>query len=185
MNNKSEITMNNTSIIGNIISWLFGIVFFAIGVINTFWGNDPGFGVFILLLSFVYFLPVNTILKKMAGFSISGMGIVKIVLGIFIVWAALGVGELYDKIELMKMDYNTPSITFIARVETRKENCLGSLFGCLLTSAEIIKENRMQVKITTLSIIRTARSLRYTQGHCRSTGTLFPRVSHYKCKINS
>ena len=104
MNNKSEITMNNTSIIGNIISWLFGIVFFAIGVLNTFWGNDPGFGVFILLLSFVYFLPVNTILKKMAGFSISGMGIVKIVLGIFIIWAAVGVGELYDKIELMKMD---------------------------------------------------------------------------------
>ncbi len=104
MNNKSEITMNNTSIIGNIISWLFGIVFFAIGVLNTFWGNDPGFGVFILLLSFVYFLPVNAILKNMTGFSISGMGIVKIVLGIFIIWAAVGVGELYDKIELMKMD---------------------------------------------------------------------------------
>ncbi len=104
MNSKSEITMNNTLIFGNIISWLFGIAVLAIGLINTFWGNDPGFGVFILLLSFVYFLPVNTILKKMAGFSISGMGIVKIVLGIFIVWAALGVGELYDKIELMKRD---------------------------------------------------------------------------------
>ncbi len=43
MNNKSEITMNNTSIIGNIISWLFGMVFFAIGVLNTFWGERPGF----------------------------------------------------------------------------------------------------------------------------------------------
>ena len=104
MNNKSEITMNNTSIIGNIISWLFGTVFFAIGVVNTFWGNDPGFGVFILLLSFVYFLPVNAILKKMTGFSILGMGLVKLLLGIFILWASLGVGELFDKIELMKMD---------------------------------------------------------------------------------
>lgn len=96
--------MNNKSIVLNIISWLFGIVFFAIGVVNTFWGNDPGFGVFILLLSFVYFLPVNDILKKMTGFSIPGMGIVKIVLGIFILWASLGVGELFDKIDLMMMD---------------------------------------------------------------------------------
>ena len=104
MNNKSEITMNNKSIVLDIISWLFGIVFFAIGVVNTFWGNDPRFGVFILLLSFVYFLPVNAILRKMTSFSIPGMGIVKIVLGIFILWASLGVGELFDKIELMKMD---------------------------------------------------------------------------------
>lgn len=93
--------MNNNSIVLNIISWIFGVVFFAIGVVNTFWGNDPGFGVFIILLSFVYFLPVNDILKKMTNFSIPGMGIVKIVLGIFILWAALGVGELFGKIDLM------------------------------------------------------------------------------------
>ena len=96
--------MNNNSIVLNIISWIFGVVFFAIGVVNTFWGNDPGFGVFILLLSFVYFLPVNDILRKMTGLSIPGMGIVKILLGIFILWAALGVGELFDKIDLMMMD---------------------------------------------------------------------------------
>jgi hypothetical protein len=93
--------MNNNSIVLNIISWIFGVVFFAIGVVNTFWGNDSGFGVFIILLSFVYFLPVNDILRKMTGFSIPGMGIVKIVLGIFILWAALGVGELFGKIDLM------------------------------------------------------------------------------------
>ena len=96
--------MNNNSIVLNIISWLFGIVFFAIGVVNTFWGNDPGFGIFIILLSFVYFLPVNDILQKMTGFSIPRMGIVKILLGIFILWAALGVGELFDKINLMMTD---------------------------------------------------------------------------------
>ena len=97
--------MNNNSIVLNVISWIFGVVFFAIGVVNTFWGNDPGFGVFILLLSLVYFLPVNDILKKMTGFSIPRMGIVKILLGIFILWAALGVGELFDKIDLMMMDF--------------------------------------------------------------------------------
>jgi hypothetical protein len=96
--------MNNNSVILNIISWLFGIVFFAIGVVNTFWGNDFGFGVFIILLSLVYFLPVNDILKKVTGFSIPGIGVVKIFLGFFIIWAALGVGELFDKIDLMMMN---------------------------------------------------------------------------------
>jgi hypothetical protein len=104
MDNKSEVIVNNKSNVLNIISWLFGITVFAVGVVNTFWGNDPGFGVFILLLSFVYFLPVNAILKKMTGFSIPGMGIIKIVLGIFIIWASLGVGELFDKIDLMMTD---------------------------------------------------------------------------------
>ena len=104
MNTTSEITMNNNSIVLNIISWIFGVVFFAIGIVNTFWGNDPGFGVFIVLLSLVYFLPVNDILKKMTGFSIPRMGIVKVVLGFFILWASLGVGELFDKIDLMMMD---------------------------------------------------------------------------------
>ena len=101
---NGEIIMDNKSLGLNIISWLFGALFFAIGAVNTFWGNDPGFGVFIALLSLVYFLPVNDILKKMTGFSIPRMGIIKILLGIFILWAALGVGELFDKIELMMRD---------------------------------------------------------------------------------
>lgn len=94
--------MDNKSIVLNIIGWLFGIVVLAIGVINIFWGNDPFFGVFIFLLSFVYFPPVNALLKKITGFSIHP--IVKILLGIFIFWAALGVGELFDKIDLMMED---------------------------------------------------------------------------------
>ena len=95
--------MKSISPIGEIISWIFGIIFFAIGVINTFWGNDPGFGLFILLLSFVYFPPVNAIFTKSTGFSVPL--ILKIVLGIFIIWASLGVGELFDKIDLMKKDF--------------------------------------------------------------------------------
>lgn len=97
--------MNNKSIVLNIISWLFGIVFFAIGVVNTFWGNDTGFGVFIILLSLVYFLPINDILKKINELLTPRMGVVKILLGFFILWAALGVGELFDKIDLMMMDF--------------------------------------------------------------------------------
>jgi hypothetical protein len=82
----------------------FGSLVFAIGMINTFWGNDPGFGVFILVLSFVYFPPtsmrLNALAEKRLGFPIPAVA--KILLGVFILWAALGVGELLDKIELMK-----------------------------------------------------------------------------------
>ncbi|WP_242919794.1 hypothetical protein [Pontibacter liquoris] len=100
---QAETGVNDGSVALKIINWLFGTVFFAIGVVNTFWGNDPGFGVFILLLSLVYFLPVNALLQKTTGFSIPKMGVVKILLGLFISWAAVGVGELFDKIELMML----------------------------------------------------------------------------------
>jgi hypothetical protein len=102
MSNQSEVTMNKSFHVLNLISWLFGLAFFAIGVINTFWGNDPGFGVFIVLLSLVYFPPLTAIFKEKTGFSIPR--IIKILLALFILWAALGVGELFDKIDLMMMD---------------------------------------------------------------------------------
>ncbi|MFD3003589.1 hypothetical protein ACFS7Z_24745 [Pontibacter toksunensis] len=101
MKTQGELAVNDGSTALDIISWIFGTVFFAIGVVNTFWGNDPAFGVFIILLSFVYFLPVNDMFKKMTGFTVPGIRGLKILLGIFIFWAALGVGELFDKIELM------------------------------------------------------------------------------------
>lgn len=94
--------MDNKSNVWNIISWGFGIVVLVIGIINTFWGNDLGFGVFLIILSVVYFPPTNVIFKKITGFSIPL--IIKILLGLFIIWAALGVGELFNKIELMMMD---------------------------------------------------------------------------------
>ncbi|WP_162425831.1 hypothetical protein [Pontibacter pudoricolor] len=85
-----------------IISWTFGLLFFTIGIVNCFWGNDPGFGIFIVLLSLLYFLPVNDdIVRKMTGFTIPKMWLVKTLVGLFIIWAATGVGELFDKVELM------------------------------------------------------------------------------------
>jgi Na+/citrate or Na+/malate symporter len=93
--------MNNKSMVLNFFGWLFGAIVVAIGIVNTFWGNDPIFGIFILLLANVYFPPINVLLKSWLGFSIPI--IIKIVLAIFILWAALGVGELFDKIHLMMM----------------------------------------------------------------------------------
>lgn len=94
--------MNSKAIAMNTISSIFGLAFLAIGLINAFWGNDPEFGIFIILLSFIYFPPVNTVIRRWMGFSIPL--IAKIVLGLFIIWASLGVGELFDKIALMRGD---------------------------------------------------------------------------------
>lgn len=94
--------MHKGSIFGDTISWLFGIVVVAIGIINTFWGNDPGYGVFIFLLSFVFFPPANAFFKKISSISIPWL--VKILLAVFILWSAFGVAELFDKIDLMMND---------------------------------------------------------------------------------
>ena len=99
MNNKSEVTMNNPSNVLNLISWLFAIVFFAIGFVNTFWGNDAGFGIFIILLSLAYVPPLNAMFRQKTGLAVPA--VLKVLLAIFIIWAALGVGELFDKIDLM------------------------------------------------------------------------------------
>jgi hypothetical protein len=98
---QEETAVNDGSTALTIISWLFGLLFFAIGIVNTFWGGDTGFGIFIVLLSLIYFLPVNDILHKMLGFTIPKMWLVKILVSMFIIWAAMGVGELFDKIEMM------------------------------------------------------------------------------------
>jgi cobalamin biosynthesis protein CobD/CbiB len=88
-----------------IISWTFGILAFAIGIVNTFWGNDPFYGLFILLLSFVFFPPVTDLTKKWTGQAIPGW--IKILLAAFILWSSLGVGELFDKIDLMLTSLNS------------------------------------------------------------------------------
>ncbi len=91
--------MDYKSTTWSLISWLFGAAVLAVGVINTFWGNDPGFGIFLILLAFVYFPPANAIFNRVTSFKIPG--VVKIILGVFIIMASLGVGELFDKIDLM------------------------------------------------------------------------------------
>ena len=102
MNDRSELIMNYKTVVGNIISWFFAILFFAIGLVNICWGNDPLFGVFIAVLSFMYLPPVNMQIRKIIGFSIPL--ILKILVGLFIIWAAVGVGELFDKVDMMRQD---------------------------------------------------------------------------------
>ena len=102
MTSNSELIKENQSILYSITGWIFGIIFLTIGLINIFWGNDPEYGAFILLLSLAFYPPVNSMLREKLGFSIPLF--LKIVIGLFIIWSAMGVGELFDKIDLMLMD---------------------------------------------------------------------------------
>ncbi len=77
----------------NIISWIFGVIFFVTGILNAFLVHLVP-GVFYLLLSFIYLPPANAILKKRFGFSIPFVA--KIILGLFILWGTLAVGELVE-----------------------------------------------------------------------------------------
>lgn len=84
------------------VNWVFSITVVAVGIINTFWGNDSFFGIFLVVLSLVYLPPLTALLKEKTGITINWA--VKIALALFIFWAVLGVGELFDKIALMMAD---------------------------------------------------------------------------------
>ncbi len=85
--------MNNKSNVCKIINWIFGVAFIVIGVLNLFLVH-PVPGIFYLLLSFLYFSPANTFLKKRFGFSIPI--VVRIILGLAILWGTLAVGDLAE-----------------------------------------------------------------------------------------
>jgi|GEM_PF-541198 len=87
----------------DLFSWLFAALFFSIGMVNLFWGNDPGFGAFIVFLSFVFIPPTKELFFLATGRNIPLA--VKIFLGLFIIWASMGVGELPDKVDLMLQDF--------------------------------------------------------------------------------
>lgn len=80
-----------------LLNWLFAVLFSAIGLVNCFVGNDPEFGIFILLLSLLFYPPFRLVFQQKIGWTISSF--VLIVLGLFVLWSSLGVGELLYKIK--------------------------------------------------------------------------------------
>ncbi|MDA0630208.1 MAG: hypothetical protein O2981_02385 [Proteobacteria bacterium] len=98
-------------VLATIIGLLLGIAFSVIGFVNMFWGNDPFFGVIIFAASSVYYLPAIDAFKRLV--SARTVTIVKVVLGVLILWASLGVGELFEKIALMRSSFPFPNITGI------------------------------------------------------------------------
>ncbi len=55
--------MPNKDFIYQCFSILFGVLFSFIGVVNTFWGNDPYYGLIILLLSLLFYLPLVDLIR--------------------------------------------------------------------------------------------------------------------------
>lgn len=98
---ETTYTLEKPSIVLKVLNWIVGLLFIAVGIVNTFWGNDPGFGIFLLLLSLVYFIPIDTIVIAMTGITLPRFGLIKVLIALFIIWASVGVGELFDKIEIM------------------------------------------------------------------------------------
>ena len=82
-----------------VLNWLFAVLFSAIGLVNCFVGNDPEFGVFILLLSLLFYPPLRLVFQQKIGWTFSSF--VLIVLGLFVLWSSLGVGELLEKIKMI------------------------------------------------------------------------------------
>ena len=82
-----------------LLNWLFAVLFSAIGLVNCFVGNDPEFGIFILFLSLLFYPPFRLIFQKKIGWMIPP--VVLIVLGLFVFWSSLGVGQLLEKIKMV------------------------------------------------------------------------------------
>ena len=81
----------------NTICWTFAAIFVLLGVLNLFLIH-PVPGLFYLLLSLGYFPPINAIFKRRLGFSVPL--VVKIILGLIVLWGTLAVTDLADKFGL-------------------------------------------------------------------------------------
>lgn len=81
------------------VELLFGVLFSLIGLINLCWGNDPFYGLFVFILSLIYYPLFQNLLEKIVHWVVPGW--LKIIVGLFILWSSLGVAELFNKIELM------------------------------------------------------------------------------------
>ncbi len=79
-----------------ITSWILGLLVFTIGLLNLILIH-PVPGIVGLVLSLLFFPPVNDWLKNKLGFTIPFA--VKIVLALFIFWFTLGISDLGDVID--------------------------------------------------------------------------------------
>ena len=87
----------------------FGVLFSAIGVVNTFWGNDPYYGLAVLTASFLFYLPLIDVVR--ARVSAQQGTALLVLLAVFILWSSIGVGELLDKTAMMVEAFPHPQIT--------------------------------------------------------------------------
>lgn len=80
-------------------AWLTGLLFTLIGLVNVFWGNDPVFGVFLIVLSAVFYPHVLDAVRQRLNMEVPVW--LRLLLALTILWMALGVGELPEKLGMM------------------------------------------------------------------------------------
>lgn len=85
--------------LANLAAWLLGLLFTLIGLINVGWGNDQAYGLFIIVLASVFYPPVRQQILIHTGKRVPVWLLV--LTGLFIFWSSVGVGELFDKIDMM------------------------------------------------------------------------------------
>jgi hypothetical protein len=90
--------MNKRKLFWSLVNWAFGIFVFIDGVLNLFRGNDFGFGLFLIALSLLFVPPTYNIIHQYLNkkFNVTIHSILKLSLGIFIIWATLAVGALAE-----------------------------------------------------------------------------------------
>lgn len=84
------------SLARNTAGWVFGLVVLAIGIANLLLVH-PVPGVACLLVSLVYFPPVDASLRRRCGLSVPREA--KVAVGIALLWFTLGVSDLGDMID--------------------------------------------------------------------------------------
>ena len=82
-----------------LLNWFVAVLFSTIGIVNCVVGNDPEFGIFILLSSLFFYPPLRLVFQQKTGRKIPAL--VLILLGLFVFWSSLGVGELLEKINMI------------------------------------------------------------------------------------
>ena len=92
----------------SLLFFILGLILYGIGFVNLFWGNDPYFGLTILSISVIFFTPLLFFFYKKNQ---KAFVYIALCLAVFFIWASLGVGELFEKINLMINSFPETNIT--------------------------------------------------------------------------
>jgi len=88
-----ENELNGKSNVKNIISWIFTVILFTVGVLNLILVH-PVPGLIYLFLALICLPQTSTYLKKKFGFAIPF--VLKIILFLLFMWYSLAMGEVWQ-----------------------------------------------------------------------------------------
>ncbi len=86
--------MKTKSLFYSLLSYAVALYIFIHGLLNVLRGNDPEYGVALILASFIFLPVTNRLLKHRTGYSIPAFA--KVVLALLIIWTTLAVGAVNE-----------------------------------------------------------------------------------------